>query len=226
MEKLISQFKALPAWQRVFLVAIFPIFLNLYIYFMLLSPQLEEREKIKGDIEIAKDQLAKARESLNPAIIQNLRKEEERLKKEYLEKEMELTSLVGEIPKEREVGKVLKNIGSIAKKNNLIVLNMQISNPEKVNYYMDSQKQIVKILKQEAPQQQQQPPQPQEGVPMLKADAKLTLLGSYTSLRSFLESLGREGIISYPIQLNLSTEGSKLRAELTLHLLFKEEVKQ
>ena len=49
----------------------------------------------------------------------------------------------------------------------------------------------------------------------------MTLLGDYASVRAFLDGMRREGIISYPVSLSLSSEGNKLRAEMVINILMK-----
>lgn len=232
MQKLIEQFKALPTWQRYFLLLGLPLVLVVYLWFMLLSPAMDEVSKLRVDVQNAKTDIERIKASLNPAILENLKKEEEALKEEYANKQAELESLVGEIPTERDVGKLISNLGRIAKKSKLTILNIQVSAPQKATYtmYQEGEKKIVRELQQQqqtqqAGQQAQQQPaqQPQEGLSFLRSEVKLTLLGSYTSLKTFLDGLRKEGIISYPLSLSLSSEGSNIKAEMVIYILMKEE---
>ena len=229
MERLIAQFKALPPWQRAFLVALLPLILSIYVYMMLLSPALDEKDKLKKDIENTKGDLEGIRASLNPRVIESLRRQQKELEQEYLKKSEEIKNLVGEIPKEKDIGEIFKNIGKIAQKNRVVILSTQISNPEKVQYYIEGEKKLVKVSTpqqtQQQPGQQQTQPSPQ-GITLLKSDLRLTLLGDYRSIRGFLETLKKEGLISYPVEINLVNDGGRLRADLTLHLIFREEVMQ
>ncbi|MFN3870617.1 MAG: hypothetical protein ACK4MW_03930 [Aquificaceae bacterium] len=231
MEKLIAQFKALPAWQRAFLIAGLPLILSIYLYMMLLSPAIDERDRLQRDVENLRGEIQSLRASLSPNVLEDLRKQQEELEQEYLRKSQEIKNLVGEMPTERDTGKVLRNIGNIARKNKTVILSMQISNPEKVQYYMEGEKNLVKVYNQQQIQQQtqqqtqQQLQSPPQGITLLKSELRLTILGDYRSIRSFLEGLRKEGIISYPVEINLTSEGSRIRADLLLHILFREEAK-
>jgi len=124
MQKLIEQFKALPAWQRYVLILVLPLVLIVYIWLMLLSPAMDEVSKLKVEVNNAKADIQRIRASLNPAILENIRKEEKALEEEYLTKQAELVSLVGEIPTEKDVGKIIANIGRIAKRSKVKILNL------------------------------------------------------------------------------------------------------
>ena len=222
MQKLIEQFKALPPWQRYVLLLVLPLFLIVYIWLMLLSPAMDEVSRLKVEVDNAKADIQRTRASLNPAILENLRREEKALEEEYLRKQAELVSLVGEIPTEKDVGKVIANIGRIAKRSKVTILNMQVSEAQRVSYTVvqEGERKVVKELQQ---QQQESQQQPQEGVSLLKAELRITLLGDYNSVRAFLDNMRREGIISYPLSLSLNSEGNRLRAEFVINILMKEE---
>ena len=222
MQKLIEQFKALPPWQRYVLLLVLPLFLIVYIWLMLLSPAMDEVSRLKVEVDNAKADIQRTRASLNPAVLENLRKEEKALEEEYLRKQAELVSLVGEIPTEKDVGKVIANIGRIAKRSKVTILNMQVSEAQRVSYTVvqEGERKVVKELQQ---QQQESQQQPQEGVSLLKAELRITLLGDYNSVRAFLDNMRREGIISYPVSLSLNSEGNRLRAEFVINILMKEE---
>ncbi|MEJ7555687.1 MAG: hypothetical protein WKI49_00830 [Aquificaceae bacterium] len=222
MQKLIEQFKALPPWQRYVLLLVLPLFLIVYIWLMLLSPAMDEVSRLKVEVDNAKADIQRTRASLNPAILENLRREEKALEEEYLRKQAELVSLVGEIPTEKDVGKVIANIGRIAKRSKVTILNMQVSEAQRVSYTVvqEGERKVVKELQQ---QQQESQQQPQEGVSLLKAELRITLLGDYNSVRAFLDNMRREGIISYPVSLSLNSEGNRLRAEFVINILMKEE---
>lgn len=235
MQRLVEQFKTLPPWQRYVLLLILPIVLVVYIWFMLLSPAMDEVSRLRLDVQNARADIERIKASLDPAILENLRKEEEALKEEYIKKQAELVSLVGEIPTERDAGKLIANIGRIARKSKLLILSLQVSAPQKVTYaiYQEGERKSVRELQQETQQpaqqaqqagqqNQQQPTKPQEGVSLLRSEVKLTLLGDYSSVRAFLDGLWREGIISYPASLNLSSDGSKVKAEMVIYILMKE----
>ncbi|MFN4320151.1 MAG: hypothetical protein ACK4FY_06775 [Aquificaceae bacterium] len=227
MENIKVQFKNLPPWQKYVLVLGLPILLLLYIWFILVSPALEEINKLKLEKEQVEKEIQNIRNSIRPAILNSLREEKEKLELEYTQKYAELTSMVGEIPTEKDAAKIIRNIGSIATKSGVVILNLQVSSPQKVSYELvqEGDKKFVKEIQQqqEQPQAKQQQKQPQ-GVSFLRSELRLILSGPYGSVRRFLERLEREGVISYPSSLSLAPEDkNRVRAEVVLFLIMKEE---
>lgn len=238
MEKIIAQFRTLPQWQRLFLLAAIPLALSVSIWFMLISPAREEIKKLTGEIETRKTEIKNIRASMNPALIENLKKEEANLRAELQLKEEEQRRLVGEIPEEGEIGLLLRNIGQIAKKSGVVLLSMQISTPQSATYVLVEEGGRKKVIEaqpqqqaQQQPQQAQQQPQqkPQQaqpqsspqGVSFLRSELKISFLGSYSSVRDFINNLRREGIISYPTSLSITPDGNRVKAEITIQLLMK-----
>jgi hypothetical protein len=145
--------------------------------------------------------------------------------------------MVGEIPTEKDAAKIIRNIGNIATKSGVVILNLQVSSPQKVNYELiqEGDKKIVKEVQQQqqgqqqaqqqkTQQQQKQAQQQPKGVSFLRSELKITLSGPYGSVRKFLERLAKEGVISYPSSITLTPEGAnKVRAEVVLFLIMKEE---
>ncbi|MEJ5339471.1 MAG: hypothetical protein WHS43_07440 [Aquificaceae bacterium] len=242
MERLVAQLKALPPWQRYAILILIPLALILYLWFMMVTPALDERSKLEMDVRNLKADIERIKAGIDPKIMEGLKRQEEDLRAEYSKKYEELINLVGEIPTEKDMGIVLRNIGNIARKSGVLILGMQVTKPEKVEYYLaqDAEKKLVKEVPkpkegQQAQQQAQQPAQQQpaqqpvqqpqqkvESVAFLRSELKLSLTGDYRGVRNFLEGLRKEGIISYPSSLNLINEGNRVRTEINLYLLIKE----
>ncbi|MCS6998863.1 MAG: hypothetical protein NZL86_05660 [Aquificaceae bacterium] len=235
MEKIIAQFKALPQWQRLFLLVIVPLALSVYAWFMLISPAKEEVNKLKVEIETRRAEIKGIRASMNPALIENLKKEKSKLEEELRLKEEERERLVGELPKEGDIGLLLKNIGQVARKSGVVILGMQVSTPQQATYVLleeGNRKVVNEAQPQQQPQQAQQQaqqkaqqaqpqPPPQQGVSLLRSELKLSLVGSYTSTQDFIKNLRREGIVSYPTSMSLMPDGNRLKVEMTIYLLMK-----
>lgn len=229
MERFISQLRALPTWQRYALLVFIPSVLLVYLWFMFVSPIMDELNRLRVEVRTISAEIERIKESIKPEVLAELRKQEADLKAEYEKKYSELTGLVGEIPTEKDLGVVLRSIGQIAKKSGVVVLGMQASVPQKTSYYIsqDGERKVVKEVQQQQ-QQQQAPDQTraqqaqQEGVAFLKSDLKISLIGEYRQVRNFLTMLRSEGVISYPHSLNLIAEGNKTKAEITIFLLIKE----
>ncbi len=236
MGKIIAQFKALPPLQRYILLLAIPIVVIVYLWFMFISPTNDEISKLKMDIQKEKTEIENLKNTLKPAVLENLRNQEKKLMQDYQLKQAELVSLVGEIPTERDMALVVKNIGSIARKSNLTIMRIQVSNPQKTTFalYTEGEKKIVKEYQQQqqtSDQQKkdqqkradkQQQATEQKTVSFLKSKVELELLGTYPSLKSFLDNLQQRGIISYPESLSISPEGQKIRAKLEINTLIKE----
>lgn len=238
MERLIEQLRSLPPWQRFLILLIAPIGLSAYVWFTMLSPLLDERNKLQTDVRNLKGEIERIKASTSPDILEKLRKQEESLNQEYSKKYAELTSIVGEIPTEKDMGKVLENIGSIARKNGIVITGMQMGNVEKVKYQLieeEGRKIIKELSEQKENQQAQQAQQPQtqqqqvkapqekqQTVDFLKSELKLSLLGGYENIRGFMEDLRKRGVISYPHEVNLSGQSSRIKADVSLYLIMKE----
>ncbi|MFN4012768.1 MAG: hypothetical protein ACK4KZ_02805 [Aquificaceae bacterium] len=226
MENIKAQLRNLPPWQKYVLVLGLPILLLLYIWFILVSPTLEEINKLKLEKEKVEKEIENIRNSIRPAVLNSLREEKEKLELEYTQKYAELTSMVGEIPTEKDAAKIIRNIGSIATKSGVVILNLQLSSPQKVSYELvqEGDKKFVKEIQQQQEQPQVQQQQRPQGVSFLRSELRLILSGPYGSVRRFLERLEREGVISYPSSLSLAPEDkNRVRAEVVLFLIMKEE---
>ncbi|MFN3471739.1 MAG: hypothetical protein ACK4ZR_03950 [Aquificaceae bacterium] len=226
MENIKAQFKNLPPWQKYVLVLGLPILSLLYIWFILVSPALEEINKLKLEKEQVEKEIQNIRNSLRPAILNSLREEKEKLELEYTQKYAELINIVGEIPTEKDAAKAIRNIGIIAAKSGVVILNLQLSSPQKVSYELvqEGDKKFAKEIQQQQEQPQTKQQQGQQGVSFLRSELRLVLSGPYESVRRFLERLEREGVISYPSSLSLTPEDkNRVRAEVVLFLIMKEE---
>ncbi len=229
MENIKTQFKNLPTWQKYFLIIGLPIFVSLYIWFILISPLMDEINRLKLEKDQAEREIANLKNSMRPAVLNNLRREKERLEQEYEQRYKELTSMVGEIPTEGDVPKIIRNIGSLAMKSRVVILNLQMSSPQKVSYELiqEGNRKVVKEVQQQQQTQQKQQKQQQkqtQGVSFLRSEMKIVASGSYNSIRKFLDMLAREGVVSYPSNIVLTPEeGNKVKAEITLFLIMKEE---
>lgn len=237
MEKLMAQLKALPPWQKYAILLIIPLILVLYLWFMMIMPSLDEKSKLEVDIKNTKADIDRLKVGIDPRKIDALKKQEEGLREEYSKKYAELTTLVGEIPTEKDVGLILKNIGNLAVRSGVLILGMEVSKPERVEYYIAQEvdrKLVRQVPKPKEGQQAQQQPAQQaqqqtkqaqqkvESVAFLRGELKLSLLGNYNSIRTFLESLRKEGILSYPSELTLTNEGNRVKADIIIYLLMKE----
>ncbi|MDW8096277.1 MAG: type 4a pilus biogenesis protein PilO [Aquificaceae bacterium] len=239
MERLVSQFRSLPQWQRYAVLLFMPIVLVLYIWFMMISPSLDEKQRLEQDIQRLKEDIKTTKNVMDIRVIDRIVSEEKNLKKEYTIKYEELKKLVGEIPSEKDMDKVLRSIGSIAKRSGVVITGMQLGTPEKVEFHLveEGGKRIVKEVQklgegqggnqpkaqQQAQQTAKQQPQPKlEGAVFIKSELKLSLLGTYQGVKSFLKGIEKEGVVSYPHEMNITAEDDRLKINMSIYLIMKE----
>ncbi|MDW8433820.1 MAG: type 4a pilus biogenesis protein PilO [Aquificaceae bacterium] len=250
MERLVSQFRSLPQWQRYAVLLFMPIVLVLYIWFMMISLSLDEKQRLEQDIQRLKEDIKTTKNVMDIRVIDRIVSEEKNLKKEYAIKYEELKKLVGEIPSEKDMDKVLRSIGSIAKRSGVVITGMQLGTPEKVEFHLveEEGKRIVKEVqkleegqddnqqklgegqgdKQQKAQQQaqqtakQQPQQKLESAVFIKSELKLSLLGTYQGVKSFLKGIEKEGVVSYPHEMNITAEDDRLKINMSIYLIMKE----
>jgi Tfp pilus assembly protein PilO len=226
----LQKINELPQWQRVFVFVGLPIALVVFLYFLLLQPAKEEMGKLKDQKEKTQSEIENLQRSTNSRFLENLKKKEEETRRLLEEKEKELSAMVGTIPTKKDVSVVLKNIGLLAKRSGLTITNVQIQPGQETLYVLQSagNEKFVKELQpqpQQAQQQQKkQQQQKQEGVKYIKQSIKVSFTGTYPAVERFMEGMSKGGVISYPSNIQISqTEAEKLRGELDVFVLIKEE---
>ncbi len=226
MEKLKAQWQALPQWQKYVILIFLPTAIIAYAYLMLLTPLREELEKNRKERDQIISQIEELKRSTDPRVLSSLIKQKEELEMQFLQKRQELERVVGEIPSKKDAGTVYKRLGLIAKRNGLVILSATLGKPSEVGYdieKVEGGKGMVKIVKDQGQTQQQQATPPS----VFKhptAELKLSFAGSYSEIVNFLKDLAKEGFVSYPSSLKVSKfEKDKLRGEITLFVLMKEE---
>jgi len=217
MEKLKAQWEALPQWQKYVILIFLPIAVIAYIYLMFLSPLQEELEKAKKEKDQIYSEIEQLKRLTDPRSLDSLKRQKEQLQVQLSQKKQELEKVVGEIPSEKDTGTVYRRLGLIAKKNGVVILSANLGKPVEIGYdieKVEEGKRIVKIAKDQG----------QTYVKYPTAELKLSFIGSYSQIVSFLKDLGEEGFVSYPSSLRISKfEGEKLKGDITLFVLMKEE---
>ncbi len=218
----------LPSWQRIVIIFVFPLAILVYVWLLLLSPTLEEVKKLTDERDRVQAEVQNIQRSMNPKIIENLRNKEEATKKLLEEKEKELTAIVGNIPGEKDIGMILRQVGVLARKSGLMIINVQMGPRQEVFYTLETSG-SEKFVK-EVQEQQQQPKQAAkkvEGVKYLRSELKMALLGKYENFKKFMEYMAEGGLISYPSSINFTqAEGGKLKGDISLYLLLSKEGNQ
>lgn len=218
----------LPSWQRIVILFVFPLALLVYVWLLLLSPTLEEVKKLTDEIDRVRAEVQNIQRSMNPKIIENLKNKEEATKKLLEEKEKELTAIVGNIPGEKDIGMILRQVGVLARESGLTIINVQMGPRQEVLYTLETSgnEKFVKEV-QEQQQKQKQEAKKVEGVKYLRSELKMALLGKYENFKKFMEYMAEGGLISYPSSINLTqAEGGKLKGDISLYLLLSKEGNQ
>lgn len=241
MEALRRQWENLPQWQKIVVLLVLPLLVSVYMYFMLVSPLKDQVERNRSDLERLKSDVENLKRLSSPETLNKLRRKEEELIRQRDQAYEELSRTVGFLPTEKNLSEVFRIIGSLAKKNGLVIQKVSIENPQDVRYILENN-----IVKEEKPQpqqpsqqqQQQQPPSQQQaksqqaksqqqqqkpGVSFKKSDLTLSVLGNYSGIKGFLIDLQKFGIVSYPKSLSLSSSSNKVNAEIKLTLVLKKE---
>ncbi len=205
-----EQWEAAPIWQRVIVVLILPAVLVGAIWFYVIKPDMETRDRLVSQREQLKQEIAKYRRLIRPQVIENLKKQLEELKKKEEEKRKELEKVVGDIPTQEEIEKVFGEINSIALSNNLVITRIAISQPRVKNFQLTEKdgKKMVKLVAAQPEQRRrgrrtarrgkkQQQPQA-AGVPVTTMEVAMSLEGTTRSVYGFLRKIYEKGLVSYP----------------------------
>ena len=204
-----EQWEAAPLWQRVIVVLILPAVLVGAIWFYVIKPDMETRDRLVSQREQLKQEIAKYRRLIRPQVIENLKKQLEELKKKEEEKRKELEKVVGDIPTQEEIEKVFGEINSIALSNNLVITRIAISQPRVKNFQLTEKdgKKMVKLVAAQPEQRRgrrtarrgkkQQQPQA-AGVPVTTMEVAMSLEGTTRSVYGFLGKIYEKGLVSYP----------------------------
>ena len=205
-----EQWEAAPLWQRVIVVLILPTVLVGAIWFYVIKPDMETRDRLVSQREQLKQEIAKYRRLIRPQVIENLKKQLEELKKKEEEKRKELEKMVGDIPTQEEIEKVFGEINSIALSNDLVITRIAISQPRVKNFQLMEKdgKKMVKLVAAQSEQRRrgrrtarrgkkQQQPQA-AGVPVTTMEVAMSLEGTTRSVYGFLRKIYEKGLVSYP----------------------------
>lgn len=235
LQKLSEQFKNLPPWQKYLILVILPILLSAYLWSSMILPLKEEVTSLELKKQDEERYIKTLESSIYEERLEDLSRQEETLRQELTLREQELNQLVGSIPTEKDMGRVINYITTLANKNRVNILNLKISSPQEVTYVVENtgSAKIVKELaqgsSQQTPTQQNTQQQAQEqktltGVTYHKVEASISLTGEFKNVRAFLDGLSRAPFVSYPVSIGMrKTEGDLIQAELAIIINLKKE---
>ncbi len=205
-----EQWEAAPLWQRVILVVIFPTVVIGAIWFYVIKPDIEKKKRlIQEKIQLAQE-INRYRKLIRPEVLENLKKQLEGLKEQEEEKKKELERVIGKIPSRKEIEKVFGEISRIASARNLVITRIVLSEPKVQNLQLIEVegKKFVKVMVQQQQKQQargfrsqqkkKRTSQKTDGVPVTVMEISMSLEGRTEDVYSFLKSIHRKGLVSYP----------------------------
>ncbi len=238
MDKLKEQWSALPQWQKLLILLVFPIAVMAYIYIMLLAPMGEQLEKSKQEKQELTSRIEELKRLSSPKALEPLKRQGDELRAQLEMKKQELEQVVGQIPSTKDAGNIYRKLGAIAGKSGVKLLSVSLAKPNEVSYILEKDsggKAVVKTVREQPQQQNQQnqqqqkskeqkSPQPSNVVKHPTAELRVSFTGTYTSVVNFLNHLRKEKFVSYPSTLRVDrSEDQMLRGELTILIIMKEE---
>ena len=220
-----EQWEAAPLWQRAIVVLIFPVVIVGAIWFYVIKPDMERRDKLISERNQLRQEIEKYRRLIRPQVIENLKKQLEELRKEEEQKRKELEQVVGKIPTQEEIEKVFGEINSIALSKNLVITKIAVSRPQVRRFQLidKGDRKIVKPVNTN-PQQRGRKPQTQTtGVPVTTVEVALSLEGTTDSVYGFLKKIYEKGLVSYPKSIRIKPVADKgmINADVVIDVILQ-----
>lgn len=209
-----EQWEAAPLWQKAIIILVLPGVLLGAIWFYAIKPDMEERDKLVNEREQLRQEVEKYRKMSRPEVIENLKRELERLKGEEEEKRRELESMVGKLPTKKEVERVFGEINSLALSNDLVITRIAVSEPKDYN---------VELVENGGKRFLKQVDSKGAGVPITTMEVSMSFEGSASGVYRFLKGLQEKGIVSYPksIKLKPVKEKGLVSADIVIEVVLQ-----
>lgn len=188
MPSLKEQWEATPLWQRALIVFVLPFTFVGALWFYVIKPDIERKEKLVSQKTELRKEIEKYRRMIRPGVLERLEKELEELKAVEEKKREELKEVVGVIPTVEEMERVFGEINAVALSQDLVITRIAVSDPQTRNFQLVEGKdgKFVKVTNQK------------QGVPVITATISMSLEGKTQNIYLFLQSLHRRGLVSYP----------------------------
>jgi len=234
LDRIKAQWAATPLWQRLILVILLPLVIAGAIWFYIIKPDIEKRDRLRGERAQLQREIERYRQLIKPQVLERLQKQLGTLRAKEEEKKRELERVVGRIPTVEEVEKIFGEINTIAGYRDLVIVRIALSQPKTLNLQLvekDGRKFVKPVTVEQrkvrgrkprkAPQQKKQP-QP-KGVPVTTMRVTMNLEGKSSSIRDFLKDLQRRGLVSYPVSLKMkpSRNGGVVSADVVIDVILQ-----
>ncbi len=214
MPSLKEQWEATPLWQRLVVAVVLPLIVMGAIWFYVVSPDMEQKERLIKDRERLKQEIAKYKKLIRPGALKPLEEQLQKLKEEEKQKREELERVVGKLPRLGEIEKVFGEINLIAASRDIIITRISLSQPRVINLQLveSGGKKFVKAVAQQEPRsrgrqrgvkRKQAKKKVVSGVPITTMEVSLNLEGKTRDIYSFLKAVYKKGIVSYPKSVSI-----------------------
>ncbi len=214
LEQLREQWENAPVWQKLLVAIILPTVIAGAIWFYMIKPTAERKKAVEAEITQLEQEISQLKALIQPGIIEQL--EKEILKLQELEKKTraEVERVVGKIPTEEEIEKILGEINFIAGIRNLVITSITISQPQVMNLTV-VQTPSGKLVREAGGGGQS------GGVPVKAIRVSMNLEGRVKDLYLFLDTLQRKGLVSFPRSLVITpVEGEgKVKAQMSVDII-------
>lgn len=205
-----DQWANTPLWQRALLLIIFPAVVVGAVWFYMVKPAVEERDRLRQERQRLIQEINRYRALIKPEVLERLRVQIAELEKEVERKREELEKVVGKIPTEKDLERILGEVNYLAGMRDLVITRISISRPKVQNLQLVERegRKIVQVVATQPqgrqvrrtargqPQRQQQPQQ--RGIPIMTVELSMTAEGKTKNIQAFLTDLHRRGLVSYP----------------------------
>ncbi len=214
LEQFREQWASAPIWQKLLVAIILPTVVAGAIWFYMIKPTVERKKAVEAEIAQLQQEINQLKGLIQPGIIAQLEKELANLKELEKKTRLEVERVVGKIPTEGEIEKILGEINFLAGVRNLVITSITISSPQVMNL-MVVKTPSGKVVRQAGGGQGS------GGVPVKAIRISMNLEGKTQDLYLFLESLQKKGLVSFPRSLAITPverEG-RVKAQMSVDII-------
>ena len=213
LEDLKAQWEQAPTWQKIVVLTIFPALVGFAIYYYGISPLLKEREELinrREHVKVQVEQLKKLAQ--RPQILDELRRELEKLLEQERRVKEEFERKVGELPTSDRIDIILGKLNSHLFKRGLTVLRVSLSEPVTKTFNLEKTGDKLRVV------------EAKQGLSVKVVEVEMVVEGSARQVIGFLKDLRSSKVISYPKSLTMDRgKSDKLRSVITIVLVLRGE---
>jgi hypothetical protein len=235
-----DQWANTPLWQRALLLIIFPAVVVGALWFYMVKPTLEERDRLRQERQRLLQEINRYRALIKPEVLQRLRDQIAKLEEEVKKKREELEKVVGKIPTQKDLERILGEMNYIAGLRELVITRISLSRPKVQRFQLvekDGRKVVQVVAQPQRAQvrrtvrrpprrgEQRRPERPpeQQGIPIVTVEIAMTVEGKTRNIQAFLTDLHRRGLVSYPkaVRIKPLREEGKVSADVVIDVILQ-----